>query len=248
VHADLAPRRVRVFERLPGLLAGVPPEVGTAARRHGVAAGIRLEPGRWAPPRDTARYEGWLGLLVVEGLLLRTVAFDDMASEELLGPGDLVRPWDDGGGDASMPWQTSWHVASPATVALLDTRFAGLACRWPAVMVRLLGGAVARAQSRSVHLAMAQARRAEVRLLLLFWHLADRFGHVSGDGVVVPVPLTHERLAGLVCLRRPTVSVALAQLKRSGHVVRRPDGSWRLPTEPPDLDALLRGDELPLAA
>jgi CRP-like cAMP-binding protein len=174
---------------------------------------------------------------------MRTVAFEDMYGEELLGPGDLIRPWEDDSASASMPCRTSWHAITPTALAALDGRFAALACRWPPVVARLMANAVERSQSRSVHLAIAQARRAEVRLLLLFWHLADRFGRVGAEGVVVPVPLTHERLAGLVCLRRPTVSVALQQLRRCEQVVRRPDGSWLLPNDPPDVQALLRGDD-----
>ena len=139
-------------------------------------------------------------------------------------------------------------MLAPTTVAVLDERFTALLCRWPGVIARLTANAVGRAQSRSVHLAIAQARRADIRLLLLFRHLADRFGRVGPDGIVVPVPLTHERLAGLVCLRRPTVSAALQELARSGQVVRRPDRSWLLPTEPPDLQRLLRRDRLDAAA
>jgi CRP/FNR family transcriptional regulator, cyclic AMP receptor protein len=241
-------RGIRVFERLPELLEGLSPEAATAARRHGVAAAAVLDPGRWRPAGDPDRYAGWLGLLITDGLAMRSVAFDDMRAEELLGPGDVIRPWENEGAAASLQWEAEWNILSPTTVAMLDARFAAVVCHWPSVVAHLVASTVARSHSRSVHLAIAQARRAEVRLLLLFWHLADRFGRVGSDGVVVPVPLTHERLAGLVCLRRPTVSVALQHLRRTEHVVRRPDGSWLLPQEPPELERLLAGEDLVPAA
>jgi hypothetical protein len=55
---------------------------------------------------------------------------------------------------------------------------------------------------------------------------------------VIPVPLTHERLAQLVCLRRPTVSMALQQLKHEGRLHREQDGSWLLHASPEDIEDL----------
>ena len=247
-RADGSPPRVRVLARLPELLEGLAPEQARLAHHHAVAPAIDVQPGPWALPDLRAdRGATWLGLLVLDGLLVRSAALDDLSADELLGPGDLIHP---SGAEhhASFPMRVGWHAIVPTTVAVLDARVTALLCRWPGVIARITANAVGRAQSQSVHLAIAQARRADVRLLLLFRHLADRFGRVGPEGIVVPVPLTHERLAGLVCLRRPTVSAALQELARSGQVVRRPDRSWLLPTEPPDLERLLRGDRLDAAA
>lgn len=41
--------------------------------------------------------------------------------------------------------------------------------------------------------------RLDLRLYVLFWDLADRFGNVQWDGFVVPLRLPHEILAGFVC-------------------------------------------------
>jgi CRP/FNR family cyclic AMP-dependent transcriptional regulator len=65
--------------------------------------------------------------------------------------------------------------------------------------------------------------------MLLFWHIAERWGRVNTDGVHIPMRLTHSVLAELVCLRRPTVSMALGELQAGGRVVRSEDGSWTLP-------------------
>jgi len=66
--------------------------------------------------------------------------------------------------------------------------------------------------------------------LILLWHLADRWGRMTPDGVHVPVALKHELPADLVCVRRPTATVALQRLARDGGIARKPDGT-RLLTE-----------------
>ena len=49
--------------------------------------------------------------------------------------------------------------------------------------------------------------RVESRVLAILWHLADVFGSVNADGVLVPLKLTHERLGRLVGAQRPTVTL-----------------------------------------
>jgi CRP/FNR family cyclic AMP-dependent transcriptional regulator len=63
---------------------------------------------------------------------------------------------------------------------------------------------------------------------------------VSGDGVIVPLALTHRILGQLVGARRPTVSTALSELAEREELVRRPDGSWLLRGDPPDAESLAR--------
>jgi CRP-like cAMP-binding protein len=70
---------------------------------------------------------------------------------------------------------------------------------------------------------------------MLFWHLADRFGRLSGEWVEIPLPLTHATLAELIAARRPTVTTALSKLQERGVLLRARDG-WRLSgTVPPEL-------------
>jgi hypothetical protein len=88
--------------------------------------------------------------------------------------------------------------------------------------------------------AISQLTRVDRRLKALFWHLAERWGRVSGDGVIVPLALTHRILGQLVGARRPTVSTALSELADRGELVRRPDGSWLLRGDPPDAESLAR--------
>src|SRR5690349_22548166 len=101
-----------------------------------------------------------------------------------------------------------------------------------------------RLSERSLRLATTQAisqlTRVDRRLKALFWHLAERWGRVSGDGVIVPLALTHRILGQLVGARRPTVSTALSELAEREELTRRPDGSWLLRGDPPDAESLAR--------
>jgi CRP/FNR family transcriptional regulator, cyclic AMP receptor protein len=65
-------------------------------------------------------------------------------------------------------------------------------------------------------------------VLVLFWHLADRWGRVEPDGVHVPLRLTHELLGRLIAVRRASVTASLGRLRERGFIERRPDRSWLL--------------------
>jgi CRP/FNR family transcriptional regulator, cyclic AMP receptor protein len=74
----------------------------------------------------------------------------------------------------------------------------------------------------------------ELRLLVLFWHLADRFGRVTPTGTLVPLALSHSDLAELIGVARPSVSLSLKELAEQGLVRRnREDKTWLLGAEPP---------------
>ena len=66
-----------------------------------------------------------------------------------------------------------------------------------------------------------------MRLLLLLWHLAARWGKVEPGGVRLPLPLTHLLLGRLVGAERPSVSHALKRLAAAGLVSGSDDG-WHL--------------------
>jgi CRP/FNR family transcriptional regulator, cyclic AMP receptor protein len=86
----------------------------------------------------------------------------------------------------------------------------------------------------SIHEALLQLSPVETRLLILFWHLAERWGRVTPHGIVVSLALSHQVLGQLVGCRRASVTTALKEIARTGHAVRRPDGSWLLTGSPPD--------------
>jgi CRP-like cAMP-binding protein len=219
---------VRVADEDAGLLAAIPEPLAGAARQQLVARTTWVESGRWDPLANDlpADFGGWLGLFVLEGLLVREVRIDELRCCELLGPGDLLRPWDENEGAETIECQTAWRVLEPVRLALLDEAFARRAGRWPSIGGELLQRSLRRTRSQSVLLALTQARRADVRLRTLFAHLADRWGRVTPEGIVVPLRLTHRVIAQLTGLRRPSVSISLAELEREGEIVRLSKDAW----------------------
>ncbi len=91
-----------------------------------------------------------------------------------------------------------------------------------------------RAHHLAVALAIAHHQRVEDRLLLTLWHLAERWGKVGQEGIAVPLPLSHQRLADLVGAHRPSVTSGHGRADASGALSRRPDGAWILHGSPPE--------------
>lgn len=201
---------------------------------------LDVERGAWEPP--PAR-PGPLGLLVLEGLLERDVVLAGIGCTDLLGRGDLLHPWRHEEGEPSFPFEVRWAALERTRLAFLDARFATAVAPWPDVAARLSGRAARVTDSLAVHFAITCLVGLESRLWVLFWHLADRFGHVEPAGAVVPIDLTHESLGRLVRARRPSVTASLGRLREHGLVVRRSDGTWLLRGDPPgELERLRRGD------
>jgi RNA polymerase sigma factor (sigma-70 family) len=113
---------------------------------------------------------------VISGLLTRNVTLLGRTSMDLVGAGDMLRPWDDGAEPPSIPSTVSWTVHERAWVAVLDRRFAERVAPWPEVAAALMSRSVRRAQWLGQHLAILENPRVDARLMLLFWHLADRWG------------------------------------------------------------------------
>jgi CRP/FNR family transcriptional regulator, cyclic AMP receptor protein len=109
---------------------------------------------------------------------------------------------------------------------VLDRDSAAPMGRYPDVLSALFARAVRRSRHTVVAIAIVHQPRVDVRLHMLFWELADRWGTVHADGVRVPLELTHDVLADLVAARRPTVSKALGELAERGAVTWT--GGYRL--------------------
>jgi hypothetical protein len=197
-----------------------------------VAALETVEAGPWTP-NDFDPGPNAIGLLVIDGVVARDVRIAGRWCSELLGPGDLLRPWDHEDNEAdSIAYTSAWNVLERTRFAVLDDRFSRMACRWPQLMASLVGRTLRRSRWMAVMLAISNLTRVDERVVALMWHLADRWGRVTPDGVVVPVPLTHEMIGKLVGAHRPSVTSALGELQRDGALTRGGAG-WVLHGEPP---------------
>ena len=224
---------VRILEIDPELGLRVPAAEISRARVELVARVESLPRGRWEVPHEEGD-RGQLGFLMLRGLLGREVILAGTTCTELLGEGDVLQPWVPARDDGLVRYHVLWHALSPVRLAILDGAFARSLASWPQVMGALLERAVRRTLRMSIHQALLQLSPVETRLLVLFWHLAERWGHVTPDGISVRLRMSHELLGQLVGCRRASVTTALRRIDDSGLVVRRADGTWLLRGSPPD--------------
>lgn len=220
------PRLIRVLDEIPDLAEGLTGPDREAARRAAVGVAQHLERGPWTPDFGDS-----IAAVVHEGVLLRTCDFGTASTSVLAGPGDLLL-------EPSQP--DVWRALQPATIFWLGPTYERATQRWPALTRALLRFSQEGTERAMALQAIAQLQRIDDRILALLWHLAERWGRVTRDGVVLDLRLQHRVLADLVGARRPSVTTALGTLAAEGRVVRRTAGGWLLRGEEPE--------DLPLAA
>jgi CRP/FNR family transcriptional regulator, cyclic AMP receptor protein len=203
------------------------------ARREARAAVLRLPTGEWDATHAGTPERHHRGFLVTAGLLSRNVHVIGRQCVELLGHGDVLRPWSWDGEGSHVHAEIGWTVLEPTCMAVLDQRLVTRIAPFPQLGVELFNRATRRAHGLAVSLAISYRQRVDDRLLLTLWHLAERWGRVHPDGIVVPLPLSHQRLADLVGAHRPAVTTALGKLTQRGSLARRDNGNWVLHGEPP---------------
>jgi len=194
---------------------------------------VEVPRGRWTPNLGLLERARPIGLLILEGLLIREATVDEHPSAELLGPGDVLRAWDDTDQEELLPRTIEWSALSATRVAIIDHALAVRAAQWPEVFAGLLDRAARRAERLVVMQAIAHLTRVDDRLLALLWCLAERWGRVVPGGVLVSLRLSHRTLAAMVGARRPSVTTALGQLIARGELERRADGEWVLRGDAP---------------
>ena len=231
----------------PELGEAIPDADRPTAERVLTVATLTVEPGPWDPVADLGDDPPAIGLLVVSGVLTRDLVFAGRTTTELLGAGDIIRPWVDDQPFDALPFEATWQAHASARVAVLDSRIAMACGRWPGMAGAISTRFVRRARSLAFQRAIAQIPRVDERLLVLLWSLAERWGRVGPEGVRLPLALPHRTLATLVGARRPSVTTALSGLARDGLVERTPEG-WMLHGDPADvLPARVAGAERALA-
>ena len=188
---------------------------------------ICLEVGRWTLPEEESDE---LGYLVMSGMLLRRVTLPGGRSVELLGVGDLLLPWREERASFS---DSEWHVVDPARLAVLDLRPGSPLSQSPTAIGAIASRAIDRSRALALQSAIMSIVGIEERLLALLWAFAERWGTVVADGARIEVNLPQSVLAEMVGTRRPTVSLALGNLRERGLLTSAESGCWVLAGAPP---------------
>lgn len=224
----MAASRISILDIDPELAQDLDEESLALARRHLAATPITLPFGPLQVPTPNGdQPTPVLGLFVVDGLIARDVELAGRATTELLGAGDVIRPWDDDFSLDQLPGSVSWSVLQPTRAVILDRRFAAVAGRWPVIFDTIVQRTMRRSRSLAIQRAIAQVPRVDARIIVLMWMLAERWGRVGTDGIRLPLSLTHDTIAKLVGARRPSVTTALGSLARKG-LLQRADDGWLL--------------------
>jgi hypothetical protein len=157
------------------------------------------------------------GLLVLNGLIAFETRICDRVATELLGAGDLIQPPSQRL-DILVQSMGDWRALSATRLALLDADFAERVRPFPQIVQALLRRAERRSSEIDALRAITSQPRLEVRLVLVLWQLAARWGRVEPSGIRLRLPLTHRLLGQLVAAERPSVSHALKRLAHAGLV------------------------------
>jgi CRP/FNR family cyclic AMP-dependent transcriptional regulator len=224
---------VRILALEPDLTDGLTGERLEASIEDCVAGTVECPAGPWTPPDEIGDMRFGIGLLILDGLIVRRVGVAGRFGAELLGDGDLMNPFHPHDMGTSLPRTGKWRLLRDSRMAILDSEFVLRASRYPEVVSALLARALRRSRHIATNMAIVQQPRIDLRLHMLFWELADRWGIVRQDGVHVPLQLTHATLSDLVAARRPTVTKALGELAQRSAVIWT-GNDWLLPGEPPD--------------
>jgi CRP/FNR family transcriptional regulator, cyclic AMP receptor protein len=216
-----------VLELDPDLGAGVQPEDWEAARQACRGDLLSVPQGRWRLPEAAGDRDDILGLVIVEGLLCREVSLQGRHMLELLGRGDVLqlpvlasRP--------GLGGRIELTAVTDVGLVVLGKSFIHAAARWPSLLAAVTRRLETQRENLAIQALIAHLPRAEQRLLMTLWHLAERFGRVTPQGTVLPLPFGHEVLGQLIGARRPTATLALGALAAQDVVRRLEDGSWLL--------------------
>lgn len=126
---------------------------------------------------------------------------------------------------------------------MVDDDFLVQMSAWPEVLAALFRRGIRRTRSLNLLLAISQSPLLAERLYLALWHLADQYGYVGAQGVVLPIRLSHTLIAELVAARRPSVSQSLQLLQERGLITRRADRTVLLHGQEPVPVSAIRGQE-----
>lgn len=214
---------VNLLEADSALATGLTPRAQQAAA---LSLDVRVrhaEPGEWRP-EELGLGADSLGLLVTRGVVARCVQINHRGAAELLGSGDLLRPWHHN----EPPFATRWKVLDRLSFAVLDGEATRRIARYPRVLLTLIDRELERSRRMTERCATAQLACAEERLRVELGRLAQRWGTPVRGGTALPLSLTHEILGYLIGTRRQTVTTALSEMTRTGKIAPLQCSGWLL--------------------
>lgn len=226
------PHYAFILSEDPDLAQMLSPKDRLAATEAFRAPVIDICEGDWEPPELDPRTT--YGLLVLEGLLCRRTHVGRGRVSELLGSGDIVRPWEEACPWSFVPGRVEWFVSEPTRLAVLDGYITTLMGKRPELVVAFSNRLLARSRSAQYLLAVCSLQRVDDRLLGTLWHLASKSGRVTPHGVKVPFRLKHELLAQIVGATRQAVTSALQGLRQRGELSSDDRGRYILTGNPSD--------------
>lgn len=166
--------------------------------------------------------------LVVDGVVLKQTKLAGRTALELLGAGDVLAPRLSAARQLEARAVSRYLAHGPVSLAMIEDHFRQAARRWPGIADCLHDCLGRQTHRASMHVAMLHLPRVEDRVVALFADLAERFGRVTEDGILIDLRLTHEMIGGVVAGRRPTVTLALGQLADQGLVQQIERDRWRI--------------------
>ena len=220
-------KRASLVAALPEVLASVPAEDHPLAERTLIVPLVSARDEDLADVIST-QIPGAFDFLIVEGVVLKETTLARQSALELLGPGDLLAPPLTSARQLEARANSRYLAHGRASLAAVEDQVRQAARRWPGIADFLHDHLARQTHHASMHLAMLHLPRVEDRLIALFSDLAERFGHIAADGILIDLPLTHEIIGGLVASRRPTVTLALQQLASNGMIARLEGDRWKL--------------------
>lgn len=202
------------------------PQVRRSARAAAIAVVLEADVGPLPIADWLAITADGLGVLIIDGVLAAEVQVAGRTATELLGAGDLIQA-SRCAHDELLACDMRCRALLPTRMAILDQSFVRRVRFWPQIPRALLRRVDSRTHDLNVQRAIAMQPRLEIRLTLMLWHLAARWGKVERGGIRLPLPLTHQLLGRLIGAERPSVSHALGRLARAGMVTGHGD-EWHL--------------------
>lgn len=218
---------VSLADALPEILASVPAEDRELAQRTLTGPLVSACDTDLAGVIST-QTPGAFDFLIVDGLVLKETTLARRPALELLGPGDLLAPPLTAARQLEARAVSRYLAHGRVSLAAVEVHFRYAAVRWPGIADFLHDRLARQTHHASMHLAMLHLPRIADRITALFADLAERFGRVTGDGILIDLPLTHDLIGGLVGGRRSTVTLALHELSFNGLVRRLEGDRWKL--------------------